>query len=151
MVRQRGLNDCMIAAFATACGLTYEATASAFGYPCAPQSAAPIPVFKGIDALEVIFPLSELGFAVTLVITAEGLTNPGLSLPSSNRLKQALRGCKAVLCVPDPILMVRSIQHALAWDGEHASDCRSGEVVNLENLALSGAMFIDRRISAGEV
>lgn len=147
MVRQRGINDCMVAAFATVCGLTYEVTAAAFGYPCEPQSAAPIPVFKGIHAVEIALPLFKLGFSSTLVATAEGSPTSGLSLPSSSQVKEALPGRPAVLFIADPLLQ-SAVFHALAWDGERAADCRSGETVNLESLALSGAVFIDRQVSA---
>lgn len=141
MVRQRGINDCMIAAFATVCGLTYEAMASAFGYPCAPDQAAPISPLRGLHPLETTFPLSKLGFSATLVVTTAG-SDPGIRLPSGGQVKEALPGRKAVLLAPDPILF--PVQHALAWDGNHATDCRSGETVPLKGLALHGAMFIDR-------
>lgn len=145
--RTSGLGDCMIAAVATALGLSYEDIASALGYPCNKETGMPsLPPGGGVSALELSAPLLSFGIVTSLVMSsaASKEITLGRNLPSSDQLKTLIRGRSAVLFVDD--VMQPSRQHALAWKDGRVVDCRAGDPfhLQLEDLTIQGcAVFYD--------
>jgi len=142
-VPQRGGKDCVIATLATVTVSTYDEIADALGVPV-DQSGKRMIAGDGIDISLASGALWEIGWMSTLLVARErsGMEDYPYSLPSSDQIKEILRGKKASVGYVDSDPKVGN--HALAWDGTQAVDCSNGEIVTLDDIAVTSAVIVAR-------
>lgn len=142
-VAQRGANDCMIAACATATDSTYEQVAAAFGIEIDPQTNLPdaAAIGEGIRTMDIIYPLLELGWVAAPIFTAEhpNIRSEWLKAPpTSEKIKERLLGQRAIISYQDAI----GGNHSIAWNGNEAIDCSQGAYMDLSELTILEAIFL---------
>jgi hypothetical protein len=146
-IQQRGNKDCLIAATATILRVRYEQIAEACGISLNPDGK-PDTAFEGIGIVDTIFPLLKLGWLGTPLAAQEHPTLPKedrAKLPTSNEIKSAILGRKAVLGYIDEDAAVS--EHALAWDGNEAIDCSTCEVVPLDGITIFEALILTPEVT----
>jgi hypothetical protein len=144
--RQRGTNDCMIAAYATATGLTYDGMAAGFGIAIDPYTGLPdaASVGQGIRTIDIIYPLLKLGWVAAPVFTAEHpkIGNEYLKAPpTSDEVKaRLLPGRKAIISYHDEDAIGGN--HSIAWNGQQAIDCSQGVYMDLTDITILEATIL---------
>ncbi|MCV0395907.1 MAG: hypothetical protein K5872_06585 [Rhizobiaceae bacterium] len=143
-VPQRTVDDCVIAAFATATERSYEDVATVMGFPCNSETGKPSPLrIVGVNLWLLPVFLLSLGIRATMVPARKAADTKG-RLPSSNELKELLHGRSAVLFTPESKYPNTRALHALAWKDDEVIDCREpeGRGKELSELTLLGAMLL---------
>ncbi len=144
-VAQRGTNDCMIAACATATDSTYEQVAAAFGIEIDPRTTPPnaAAIGEGIRTMDIIYPLLELGWVAAPVFTAEhpNIGNKWLKAPpTSEKIKERLPGQRAIISYHDKDAIGGN--HSIAWNGNEAIDCSKGVYMDLSEITILEVTFL---------
>ncbi|MBN9075021.1 MAG: hypothetical protein BGN87_11545 [Rhizobiales bacterium 65-79] len=137
--RTSGVGDCMIAALATAAGISYEESAAALGFPCDPETGLPdLPQGRGVNINEATLPLLKMGLPFATTMTKESDPESPAMLPSSDELKAILPGRNAVL-----IIFENEEGHALAWKDGRVVDAAATDPFHrrLNDLTLMGAII----------
>jgi hypothetical protein len=138
--QRAGEKDCVIASVATATELPYEEIAKAFGVQLSangrPEAGA------GLDLLETIGVLFDMGWSAAALISAEHYSNADAKIkPLTNvEIKKAIVGHRAVIGYTDSDASVGP--HVLAWDGNEAIDCSNATVVNIDSVVIDMALVL---------
>lgn len=144
-VAQRGTKDCVVASVATAIDSTYEAVAANLGLELDPVTrAAKVPP-DGVDILSLGYPLLRMGWSSTPMVAREHPQIAGHQRPhpSSDELKEVLRGRRAIVGYTDPTIG----PHSIAWNGSEAIDCGDGTYVDLDEITVTDCTVLVKEIS----
>lgn len=127
IVPQRSGNDCMVAAFATVVGRTYEDAADMLGVRLDPITNAVEPGQHGVPFYKMAPASLKLGLSATTVFCATPHmpeTQSGmLEGISPKELRALIDGRNAVLGVPAFRDGQFEAHHAVAWKDGHLVDC----------------------------
>jgi hypothetical protein len=138
----QGAGDCVVASLSTVANIEYEKAAELLGVQVDPVNGHAL-IGNGLSELRVLYPLYCLGWNATLLVGRdhEGLGEEewGDYVPTSDQLKEAIRGRRALICYNDPEISA----HMIAWDGKVAVDCSDGAQVHLNQITVKSVVLIE--------